>query len=788
MDLHSLLKEMVVKRSYLRLLICLGLAELFLIAPLVFSPWATTFTITKNTAAELIVLIIFPLWIIHLLESRDYRSLKSSLSLPILVFFLIILISLSQSSSLYDSFKDLARWSTYMVAYFMVISMIREKKWTYVILGAVLFAGFLAAAYCMFQFYAIDFPFWQKLSGRPRLFSTFGSTNYLAGYLAACLPVAFVLFTLVENRRKKVLFVGLMAVLYTALLMTSTRAAFLGLSLSVIFVLILLLIYQGRGFFQQNRAWLLRLALIIVIISAVYLTPNPLNPERKETLAQRTARVSLEESGLAARFLYWFSALEMIRKHPFLGLGIGTFGVHYPEYQGKVLAQEGKGKYIRFAAKSINAHNDYLHMGAEIGIIGLIALFWLILTYYQKGFAWIKKRKGKERLLVIGLMGGATVLLTHALLSFPFHIIQNGLLFWGILALSTSIGEGRMSDDYKETNGTISNPGKQDAKLPGFSHNKYSYLVLRRALEIGTICLAIYLGILRVRLFVADTHLKMGKMFMEAGIYPAAARELEKAAAIDPHSGLAYAGLGITHNHLAKYEEALSSFERAEKNWIYSGLYNDCAYSYLKIGELQKAKKNLKKNIYLFPNSYGAYFNLADIILSEAEKELSQGKTESAKKRLDEDFICYEQGMVFHPNFLPPPRLAQAYDKIGIDRSEERERSFFFSFFSRGRRPIVDFPPPMAKSGEPIYFKIFLYHPEKFDSFFKGSLEIRDQWERLIKTLAIKKENTSSNNPGLLSVLWKEGIPAGNYTAIVRVRYARGKIAWRKKNFSVGRS
>lgn len=236
------------KSSYLRLIICLGLAELFFITPLVFSPWATTFTITKNTAAELIVLIIFPLWIIYLLESRDYHSLKSSLTLPILAFFLIILVSLSQSSSLYDSFKDLARWSTYLAAYFMIISIIKEKKWIYLMLGAALLAGSLAAAYCIVQFYGIDFPFWQKLEGRNRLFSTFGFTTYLAGYLAACLPVAFVLFTLFKDKKKKLLLIGLMAVLYTALLMTSTRAAFLGLSFSTIFVFILLLIYQGRRF------------------------------------------------------------------------------------------------------------------------------------------------------------------------------------------------------------------------------------------------------------------------------------------------------------------------------------------------------------------------------------------------------------------------------------------------------------------------------------------------------------------------------------------------------------
>lgn len=769
------------RASYLRLIICLGLAELFFITPLVFTPWATTFTITKNTAAELIVLIIFPLWIIYLLESRDYHCLKSSLTLPVLVFFLIILISLSQSSSLYDSFKDLARWTTYMVAYFMVISMIREKKWIHLILGAVLLAGFLTAVYCIVQFYGIDFPFWQKLGGRSRLFSTFGNPNYLSGYLAITLPLAFALFCIEKKKSRQIFLEILIAILYTGVFITNI-GGLIALLMGILFMGIVLLIHQKK-FLKENRLRLLVLSLILFIISLIYSSPNPLNPTRRSVAQEGISYTSLEHSSTQQRFLIWLSTIQMIKEHPIQGWGVGTLRIHYPASQGKVLAQKENRKYIPHAAKSINAHNDYLHIGAEIGIIGLIALFWLILTYYRKGFAWLKKTERQERLLMIGLMGGAAVLLTHAFFSFPFHIIPNGLLLWGIFALSTSIGERRISDDYHETNGKVINSRKQVTKLLRFSQ-----IVLRRNLEIGIICLVIYLGILRVRLFVADTHLKMGKMFMETGIYPAAAPQLEKAVKIDSHNGLAYAALGITYNHLGKYEEAIPSFERAEKNWIYTGLYSDLAYSYLKIGELEKAKKNLRKNIYLFPNSYGAYLNLANIILSEAEKDLSEGKIESAKKKLDEAFIFYEQGMVFKRDFIPPARLVQAYDKIGIDGTEEKELPSFFSFFSPGRRPIVDFLPPKAKSGEPIYFKIFLYHPEKFDSFFKGSIEIRHESQRPIKTLTIKKENISSNNPCLLSVIWKEGISAGNYTAIVRVRYAREKIVWRKKNFSVGPS
>lgn len=97
-----------------------------------------------------------------------------------------------------------------------------------------------------------------------------------------------------------------------------------------------------------------------------------------------------------------------------------------------------------------------------------------------------------------------------------------------------------------------------------------------------------------------------------------------------------------------------------------------------------------------------------------------------------------------------------------------KEESFFFSFFGRAGSLIVDFLPLTAKSGEPIYFNIFPYHPEKFDSFFQGRWKSGMSGKDRLG-LAIRKDNISSNSANLLSVLWKEGISAVNYTAIVRV-------------------
>ncbi len=449
------------------LFIKISLIALFFLAPLVFYPWGTTFSITKNTVAELIILIIGGIWLIKLIENGDYHLLKSSLTFPILVFTAAISISLLQTNSMSDSLKELARWGSYVLVYFIIISTVSKRKWVISILITVLLAGFIASLYGIFQFYGIDFFFWREVPGRTRLFSTFGNPNYLAGYLAPSIPLTLVLFCLVRAKWQKVLCEAVIIVLYTGLLMTLCRGAWVSLFISVIFILIALLAYQRIAFFKINKNWLIILAVPLVIVTIIYSTSNPLN--LKDTTVIQRVSSSVEQSSFKQRFLIWLSTIEMIREKPFLGISIGTFGVHYPEYQGRVLSKEKNKGYIPAANKSINAHNDYLHLWAEVGIVGLICLIWIIIAFFKICFLSLKKprlfprfvphndkdlaglktcatyfarndRLGKgDDFLLIGLMGSVLAILIHSFFSFPFHIIQNGLLFWLMLALSTVI-------------------------------------------------------------------------------------------------------------------------------------------------------------------------------------------------------------------------------------------------------------------------------------------------------------------------------------------------------------
>lgn len=73
-----------------------------------------------------------------------------------------------------------------------------------------------------------------------------------------------------------------------------------------------------------------------------------------------TAATNLESGGgLDARRQGWRAAWGMLRDHPFVGVGPGRYPAEYPRYST--------------LADSAHAYNLPLHVGAELGVVGLVA-------------------------------------------------------------------------------------------------------------------------------------------------------------------------------------------------------------------------------------------------------------------------------------------------------------------------------------------------------------------------------------------------------------------------------
>jgi O-antigen ligase len=114
------------------------------------------------------------------------------------------------------------------------------------------------------------------------------------------------------------------------------------------------------------------------------------------------------------RWNYWKDTLEIIKAYPLSGIGIGNFNLMQSRY----------------------AHNSYLQVWAEMGILGIAAFLWLIISVFKSALGNIKDSVNKHQ--ITGLITASSVFLIHNLVDFSFFLPEVALIFWIILGLSLS--------------------------------------------------------------------------------------------------------------------------------------------------------------------------------------------------------------------------------------------------------------------------------------------------------------------------------------------------------------
>ncbi|HOV74241.1 MAG TPA: O-antigen ligase family protein [Candidatus Hydrogenedentes bacterium] len=136
--------------------------------------------------------------------------------------------------------------------------------------------------------------------------------------------------------------------------------------------------------------------------------PSP-PPIRKEGV-DLTMKDLANPASFKLRLGYWKTGLRMAIDNPVIGVGLGCFGFAYPRYQ-----QVGIGDVKA-------AHNDYLQILCETGLLGFLAFcgFWA-------WFIWagarriLRENDAMKRATLAGLYAGLLAFLIHALVDFPFY-------------------------------------------------------------------------------------------------------------------------------------------------------------------------------------------------------------------------------------------------------------------------------------------------------------------------------------------------------------------------------
>jgi O-antigen ligase len=146
--------------------------------------------------------------------------------------------------------------------------------------------------------------------------------------------------------------------------------------------------------------------------------------ERTELIAAPAAGGSRLEPADAERLIVARATLELWRERPWLGHGPGGFRVGFPAV-----------KPAPIAVFYDHAHNDWLQILAERGVVGFGLWLGLIGGAVFAGFRSVARRNARARGLALGGALGLLALALHGLGDFNWQIPANGALSLLLIAL-----------------------------------------------------------------------------------------------------------------------------------------------------------------------------------------------------------------------------------------------------------------------------------------------------------------------------------------------------------------
>lgn len=275
-----------------------------------------------------------------------------------------------------------------------------------------------------------------------------GNKNITAASIAFKIPFAiYLLLTSKKNLYKVISFIiTVSAVLAISLI--EARAAILS---TIIVLFLLLSFYIYKLIYEKINISIISVRFFTVIspyliafLLNIFATNLANDKYRKVPITDTLGKISFTEKSSNGRFNYWGDAWKFIKERPILASGLGNWKIESID----------KGKeHISGYTVPYHAHNDFIHVFAETGILGGISylgLFILITCYLFNIFKNEHSHEGEFSLKKFILFLPLVVYGIDALLNFPVArpLMQSSLaIYLGlILAIHVSKNKSSMSN------------------------------------------------------------------------------------------------------------------------------------------------------------------------------------------------------------------------------------------------------------------------------------------------------------------------------------------------------
>ena len=335
---------------------------------------------TTIRASQIFALITIISWLIQFFVTKKGMAAKNPTIIPIFLFLGFSVLSLVNAINISRGLIVLGFIIFVMIVSFMIPNLVRSKRALRIVLQVLFITTFLVCIFGIYQFLGdmaglpheitgLREHYTQRVFGFPRVQSTALEPLYFANFLLipVSLLLALLLFRKKGEEKKDLPFKPAWLFLILALavfniILTISRGGYLALAGVAILTA---LIYFRRIF--SFKILISSLILIAIALAGTY--SFLLVTGKSENIATFFEHVtSYEEgAGVVERYTTYEDAIDMVWRHPVLGVGIGNFG---PEV-AQIPWQTPKDGWAI-------VNNEFLEIWAETGILGLLSFLAII--------------------------------------------------------------------------------------------------------------------------------------------------------------------------------------------------------------------------------------------------------------------------------------------------------------------------------------------------------------------------------------------------------------------------
>lgn len=302
-------------------------------------------------------------------------------------------------------------------------------------------------------------------------------------------------------------------------------------------------------------------------------------------------------------------SLEMFAMHPIIGIGADNFGAQFNDYR-KIYAQKNPTDSNLAAAEGEmpeRSHNEYLQILAELGVIGELIFIWFLSGIGLMFLSALRRFPRFSLFPLSALLGIGLFLASSMVSSFSFRFVQNGLVFFFVLAVAAKFFTSQKS---------------RSANSPKIS---FSSAQLRLGYAAGMIACLLLMANCLVR---AASAFYANQALLQPDI-EAALPFYETSFRLDKDNADAHFSCGMNLFNAGRYSEAASQLQQAIKKGSATSMqYSYLASAQMLSGDRENAEKTFAEASNLYPLSPFVLTRYASILKAN-------GKTEESTAQLN---------------------------------------------------------------------------------------------------------------------------------------------------------